>query len=93
MEKNIERLKEKKHNSCVNDYKVGEKTVCSNGMIVELIAYRNHKDIDVRYEDGYVIEHLSYQSFYQSHCPRPDKNQYYGQFGHIKKWLAEKRGH
>ena len=73
MEKNKEQLKEKKYNSCINDYKVGEKTVCSNEMVVELIAYRNHKDIDVRYEDGYVIEHLSYQSFYQRHCPRPDK--------------------
>lgn len=93
MEKNKEQLKEKKYNSCINDYKVGEKTVCSNEMVVELIAYRNHKDIDVRYEDGYVIEHLSYQSFYQRHCPRPDKNQYYGQFGHIKEWLVEKRGH
>lgn len=44
MEKNKEQLKEKKRNNCINDYKVGEKTVCSNEMIVELIAYRNRPD-------------------------------------------------
>lgn len=57
----------------VKHYRVGEKVVCSNNMIVEIIAYRNHKDIDVRYEDGYIIEHTTYQSFFEQRCPRPDK--------------------
>ena len=50
-----------------------EKVVCSNNMIAEIIVYRNHKDIDVRYEDGYVIEHTTYQSFSQRSCSRPDE--------------------
>lgn len=48
----------------IKHYRVGEKAVCSNNMIAEIIAYRNHKDIDVRYEDGYIIEHTTYQSFF-----------------------------
>lgn len=59
--------------SFVKHYRVGEKVVCSNNMIVEIIAYRNHKDIDVRYEDGYIIEHTTYQSYFQRSCPRSDK--------------------
>lgn len=54
-------------------YRVREKVVCSNNMIAEIIVYRNHKDIDVRYEDGYVIEHTTYQSFSQRNCSRPDE--------------------
>lgn len=54
-------------------YRVREKVVWSNNMIAEIIVYRNHKDIDVRNEDGYVIEHTTYQSFTQRSCSRPDK--------------------
>ena len=54
-------------------YRVGEKVVCSNNMIAEIIAYRNHKDIDIQYEDGYIIEHTTYKSFSQRSCSRPDK--------------------
>lgn len=54
-------------------YRVREKVVWSNNMIAEIIVYRNHKDIDVRNEDGYVIEHTTYQSFTQRSYSRPDK--------------------
>lgn len=56
-------------------YRVREKVVCSNNMIAEIIVYRNHKDIDVRYEDGYVIEHTTYQSFSQRSCSRQMRSQ------------------
>lgn len=73
MENNKKIIKNELKKDFAWHYRVGEKVVCSNNMIAEIIAYRNHKDIDVRYEDGYIIEHTTYQSFSRRSCPRPDK--------------------
>lgn len=35
-----------------------KKVVCSNNMIAEIIEYRNYKDIDVKYEDGYIYAYV-----------------------------------
>ena len=40
-------------------YRVREKVVCSNNMIAEIIVYRNHKDIDVRYEEN-ILEKIKF---------------------------------
>lgn len=64
MENNKKIIKNEFKNGHINHHKVGEKAVCSNNMIAEIIEYRNHKDIDVRYKDGYIIEHTTYQSFF-----------------------------
>ena len=73
--------------------RVGEKVVCSNNMIAEIIEYRNYNDIDVRYEDGYIIEHTKYQSFFQNNCPRPDKKPviWCRGFNVVKKNIGKKR--
>ena len=65
MEKTNTITKNEFKKSFVKHYRVGEKVVCTNNMIAEIIEYRNYKDIDVRYEDGYIIEHTTYQSFFQ----------------------------
>ena len=57
MEKTNTITKNEFKKSFVKHYRVGEKVVCTNNMIAEIIEYRNYKDIDVRYEDGYIIEH------------------------------------
>lgn len=79
--------------SFVKHYRVGEKVVCTNNMIAEIIEYRNYKDIDVRYEDGYIIEHTTYQSFFQNNCPRPDKKPviWCRGFNVVKKNIGKKR--
>lgn len=93
MEKTIAITKNEFKKSCAKHYRVGEKVVCSNNMIAEIIAYRNHKDIDVRYEDGYIIEHTTYQSFFQNNCPRPDKKPviWCRGFNVVKKMIGKKR--
>lgn len=54
MEKTNTITKNEFKKSFVKHYRVGEKVVCTNNMIAEIIEYRNYKDIDVRYEDGDV---------------------------------------
>ena len=56
----------------VKSHRVGEKCVCSNEMIASIIAYRNHYDIDIQFDDGLVVEHISYARFYQCSVPHPD---------------------
>lgn len=58
MENNKKIIKNEFKNGHINHYKVGEKAVCSNNMIAEIIEYRNHKDIDVRYEDGDILSSI-----------------------------------
>ena len=56
----------------VKNYRIGEKRVCSNEMIATIIAYRSYHDIDVRFDDGLVVEHISYARFFQSGVPHPE---------------------
>lgn len=42
---------------------VGEKNVAKCGLEMEIIAYRNAKDIDILFSDGKVAAHRSYFSF------------------------------
>lgn len=55
-----------------NSYRVGEKIVCSNEMIATVIAYRSYHDIDIQFDDGLVVEHISYARFFQGGVPHPD---------------------
>lgn len=43
--------------------KVGETSMSSVGLKMTLIAYRSWQDVDVQFEDGYMVEHISYQKF------------------------------
>ena len=45
------------------DIRIGETQTASNGQKMTVIAYRSTKDIDVRFEDGYVTYNKSYLSF------------------------------
>jgi len=56
----------------VKSHRVGEKCVCSNEMIATIIAYRSYHDIDVQFDDGLVVEHISYARFYQCSVPHPN---------------------
>ena len=54
------------------NYRVGEKIVCSNEMVSTITAYRNSQDIDVQFDDGLKVEHISYARFFQAGVPHPE---------------------
>lgn len=43
--------------------RIGETNKASNGMLITIIAYRRADDIDVQFEDGYIVLHTKYAQF------------------------------
>ena len=43
--------------------RTGETAIAKNGMKMTIITYRDAANIDVRFEDGYVACHKTYDSF------------------------------
>lgn len=43
--------------------RIGETSKASNGMILTIIDYRLNNDIDVMFEDGYIVKHTRYDHF------------------------------
>ena len=41
--------------------RVGKTFIASNGMILTVIAYRNRKDVDVQFEDGFIKYGIDYE--------------------------------
>ena len=60
-----------KHPNDIN--RTGETTIATNGQVMTIIAYRNIKDIDIRFEDGYVARHKPYNSFKKGMIKNPNK--------------------
>ena len=62
--------------------RVGERSVCrGNGMGMEIIAYRNAYDIDIRFDDGIEVYNKEYNNFKKGGIARPkgvDKWEYKG---------------
>lgn len=52
--------------------RTGEKSVMRNGQTAEIIRYGGALDIDVRFEDGTVREHMPYQMFRDKKIPNPN---------------------
>lgn len=52
--------------------RVGTKVMACNGMEMTCIAYRRSDDIDVRFEDGTVIEHRLWESFIKGKIRNPN---------------------
>lgn len=50
----------------------GEKSIAANGMEIEIVEYRNNKDIDVRFPDGYIVEHTTLYNFKVGNIGHPD---------------------
>ena len=51
--------------------RVGETAVANCGMEMTIIAYRNVKDVDVRFEDGQEVYHKAYYSFKSGNIAPP----------------------
>lgn len=46
-----------------NANRIGEKQMMNCGVMAEIIDYRNAKDIDVKFEDGYIRKNIRYDNF------------------------------
>lgn len=54
---------------------IGKTNKNKNGMVMEIIAYRNKSDIDVRFEDGTIAEHRTMDTFRKGNLsyPKPSR--------------------
>ncbi len=43
--------------------RVGEKTYNNQGLLMTIITYRRSDDIDVQFEDGFIVRNVTYQNF------------------------------
>lgn len=56
--------------------RIGEKHIQNCGLEVEIIGYRNSKDMDVRFPDGATVEHRAYQQFTRGSINHPSIDRY-----------------
>ena len=53
------------------DIRIGETSIANNGQKMTIIAYRYVNDIDIQFEDGYVVYHRQYLSFKKGRIANP----------------------
>lgn len=54
--------------------RVGETRVMNCGMKATIIRYGGYNDIDVRFEDGVIVEHKRYRAFENGNIANPNFN-------------------
>lgn len=54
--------------------RVGETRVMNCGMKATIIRYGKYSDIDVRFEDGVIVEHKRYRAFENGNIANPNFN-------------------
>ncbi len=52
--------------------RIGENRMMNCGMEAEIIAYRRYNDMDVRFADGTVVEHITYSNFHKRMIANPN---------------------
>ena len=52
--------------------RVGKTNIANNGQKMTIIKYRNHKDIDVQFEDGYISKNKRYSCFISGAISNPN---------------------
>ena len=52
--------------------RIGEVRRANNGMLMKIIAYRNSQDIDIEFEDGFVVYNRTYHSFKVGEVANPN---------------------
>lgn len=70
------RVLHKKNPSTKTKYiqsRIGEQVVNHNNLVMTIVKYRNANDIDVLFEDGVLMEHVRYVSFFQGYLQHPTK--------------------
>ena len=54
-----------------SDVRIGETNRSSCGLMMTIIAYRSAKDMDIKFEDGTVVEHVWYNRFLTGNIKHP----------------------
>ena len=54
---------------------IGETMEMANGLTAEIIGYRCVGDIDVKFSDGFVVQHKTYSHFRSGHMGHPGLKQ------------------
>lgn len=70
---------EKHPDTLANTNRIGEKNIASNGMCMEIIAYRNCHDVDIKFEDGKIVYNKSYFCFKDGCIAHPSKRDRLGE--------------
>lgn len=68
-------------------FRVGETSTIKNGMVITIIAYRNFKDIDIRFEDGIIVKNQTYSNFKNGYIKHPSRNKT-GEIGVAKNGMS-----
>lgn len=63
-----------KNKSLMSD-RVGKITTARNGMKMQVVGYRSANDIDIMFEDGYIVRNKSYANFVKGLIKHP-KNKF-----------------
>ena len=81
----IDRNKElsKERSKKLAENRIHETNIAKNGLRMEIIAYRKADDIDIKFEDGTIVEHKEYKRFKQGSIQHPTIS------GHLKSRIGE----
>ena len=71
--------------------RIGEKRMMNCGMIAKIIKYKNAKDIDIKFEDGYIKRNVEYNTFKKGQIINPYIPTLYG-VGYIGETSTKKDG-
>lgn len=71
--------------------RVGEKKMMNCGVMAEIIAYRGNKDIDVRFENKAVREHMTYYAFRKGTIALAERAKSQRRIDDEKKYVGQKK--
>lgn len=54
--------------------RLGETRRAKNGLAMTIIAYRRYEDMDIQFEDGLIVHHISYNNYLQGNVRHPSIN-------------------
>ena len=54
----------------IKESREGEKQLMANGLYATIIEYRGYKDLDIKYSDGTIEKHCTYQAFLRGSSPK-----------------------
>lgn len=58
--------------------RIGEQRYNNQGALMTIIRYRNNKDLDIQFDDGYILNHVKYYTFLHKELKNPMFPQVYG---------------
>lgn len=68
--------------------RLGETRMMNCGMEATIIRYGKYSDIDVRFEDGVIVEHKRYRAFENGNIANPNFNPRLGETKNDELWYG-----